>query len=419
MSPNTSRPRWAACLGAVVALALLAVGVGCQGGSPPSPSPAVSPIDRSEEEPFAVLDEVLDGRRVVLLGESSHGVAEFYERKAALARYLHEELGYGVLVFESGLADVATAYDDAGAMTTTELIDTSLLYDTDTLAPLFAHIQDTKGTPESLRLAGMDVQSKTLAEAVQPLVRNRPVDARFLAMSDLQGRLLQTLLGEQDLQGYNRLSRRFVAKADTLLRALDRSVPPGTRSYEEQAVIRNVENLRDFYSFTYEADRSGEAQFSEMQALRDSIMAENLFWLAETVFPEEKIIVWAHNGHVMKDNFAPTTKLGEYVQHEMPEQSYAVGVVAHEGAAFEEHQGNDTLRFRHDDPDMLEGRLAELGAPEVFVDLARPTGRPAWIDDSLQVAHNTTLTRTIVPADAFDGVYFLETVSPENYLSGQ
>ena len=37
-------------------------------------------------------------------------------------------------------------------------------------------------------------------------------------------------------------------------------------------------------------------------SIRDSVMAENFFWMIENVFPEDKIIVWAHNGHICKTN---------------------------------------------------------------------------------------------------------------------
>lgn len=262
----------------------------------------------------------------------------------------------------------------------------------------------------------MDVQSKHFPDELQSLIGDRTVDTEFL--NDLRGRLWQKM-GQGDLQGYNRLSARFVAKTDTLLRALSQAVPRGSRSYEEQALVRNVENFRDFFSFKYEEGKSPEAQFSDMQALRDSIMVDNLFWLTETVFPEERVIVWGHNSHIAKHNFDTRTDVGEYVHRKMPEESYAMGFVAYEGAAFEEHQGNDTLQFQHSDPGMMEGRLAKFGAPEVFADFRDTTGRLTWISDSLQVADNTTFKNTIVPNDAFDGVYFIKTVSPENYLSGQ
>jgi len=52
---------------------------------------------------------VLKDKRIVFLGENAHGVSEFTTMKARLIRYLHEELGFDVLAFESNVADAYAA----------------------------------------------------------------------------------------------------------------------------------------------------------------------------------------------------------------------------------------------------------------------------------------------------------------------
>jgi len=394
----------------VFVLAALAAGVVLL-GSPgcTTEKPAVQPVLSDAPDRFDGIADALNGHRVVLLGESSHGVAEFYDRKAALVRYLHEEHDYDVLVVESGLADVALQYDRAEQTDAKTLIREGLLYDTKRLVPLMGHVKASKDTDDPLFLAGIDVQSRNYAGAVGKLVEDS-VDTRFL--SEMRGLLWQRLF-QNRLADYNRLSRRFEAKADTLLRALDRAVPPASRSYVEQALVRNVRNAQTFFSFRYEQSREAEAP--QMQALRDSIMAENLFWLTDTVFPEKKVMVWAHNGHIMNDNSEPTQDLGEYVHARMPESSYALGFAAYQGTAFEEHQGRDTIQFRHSGPDAMEARLAEPGFSEAFADFTTPP-RPPWADDTLTLAYNTTQSKQIVPSAAFDGVYFIDRVTSENVL---
>jgi erythromycin esterase len=49
------------------------------------------------------LKEQLAGQRIVQLGESSHGVREFNLLKVRLIKYMHKELGFNVLAFESGM----------------------------------------------------------------------------------------------------------------------------------------------------------------------------------------------------------------------------------------------------------------------------------------------------------------------------
>ena len=53
----------------------------------------------SNFEALTFLDIVLKDKRIVLLGESSHGTEEYSQTKFQLIRYLHEKLGFNVLLF--------------------------------------------------------------------------------------------------------------------------------------------------------------------------------------------------------------------------------------------------------------------------------------------------------------------------------
>lgn len=52
---------------------------------------------------FEFLQPILEHKRFVFLGESSHCVKEYSLAKVSLIKYLHEELGFHVLAFESEL----------------------------------------------------------------------------------------------------------------------------------------------------------------------------------------------------------------------------------------------------------------------------------------------------------------------------
>ena len=49
------------------------------------------------------LKKSLQGKRMVLLGESSHGAAEFYRMKVRIVKFLVQEMGFEVVAFESGM----------------------------------------------------------------------------------------------------------------------------------------------------------------------------------------------------------------------------------------------------------------------------------------------------------------------------
>ncbi|WP_214484773.1 erythromycin esterase family protein, partial [Bacillus sp. SM2101] len=71
---------------------------------------------------------------------------------------------------------------------------------------------------------------------------------------------------------------------------------------------------------------------------RDKIMADNLVWLLEEMFPDEKFIIWGHNVHIMKnrsiikiDPYEPFKNMVENLPEEIKEQSYIVGLYMYSG----------------------------------------------------------------------------------------
>jgi erythromycin esterase len=55
------------------------------------------------------LKDKLKEKRIVFLGESGHGVAEYTKLKSRIIHYLHEELDFYVLAFESSSAEAFAA----------------------------------------------------------------------------------------------------------------------------------------------------------------------------------------------------------------------------------------------------------------------------------------------------------------------
>ena len=64
----------------------------------------------SNDEDFSDLEslkKIIGDTRVVLLGEQSHGGGTTYEAKVRLIKFLHQEMGFEVMAFESGMFDCA------------------------------------------------------------------------------------------------------------------------------------------------------------------------------------------------------------------------------------------------------------------------------------------------------------------------
>lgn len=109
---------------------------------------------------FSKLKDILKNKRIVALGESSHGLGKYYEMKSALAIYLHKELGYEVLAMEGGLGDINLAYSDIDTLSPKNLRDYTLFgnFKAKEVDTLFNYIKETSTSKRHLLYGGYDTQ---------------------------------------------------------------------------------------------------------------------------------------------------------------------------------------------------------------------------------------------------------------------
>jgi erythromycin esterase len=152
------------------------------------------PIQSLDAPGFADLEflrPILAGVRIVQLGENGHGAAEPMRLRARLARFLHREMGFSVLAFESSLflchlADVTAAETEPRATLTRSLVG---VWHTEEVLPLFAHMKESRAGTARLRLAGFDVQPIGSRKKERPAFLARLVSA----IDATYGREVETL----------------------------------------------------------------------------------------------------------------------------------------------------------------------------------------------------------------------------------
>jgi erythromycin esterase len=168
-------------------------------------------------------------------------------------------------------------------------------------------------------------------------------------------------------------------------------------SSERVAFLAGIWNLRDSLS----ALDGSEAAFwqQELSNLeqsarcawshegRDQGMGNNLLWLARECFPDEKIIVWAHNWHVARSTEAMAAADPEYAREFAKHPDTIMGEVA--------------AREFGDEPGSLEASLLGAGHEAAFIDLRQlPAAR--FTLGGLERARSHDL----VWAELFDGIMF-------------
>ena len=187
-------------------------------------------------------------------------------------------------------------------------------------------------------------------------------------------------------------------------------------------------------AFTEEArDRN---QWNE----RDARMADNLRWLIQERYAGRKVIVWAHNAHVMKSYFAsnwagvyttlPRDGLkpaGAWTAEWLKDGLYSIALTTFEG---EENWTNFQMHgaIAPAPEGSLEWRLHQLGMPQLFLDLrpaARDRGQPLHTPLSLRVSGYGKPTsdygHDVLPdvTKAFDAILFIDHMTPATPLQAR
>jgi len=160
---------------------------------------------------------------------------------------------------------------------------------------------------------------------------------------------------------------------------------------------------------------------------RDEMMARNVEWLADQVHPNERLVLWAHNGHVRLSDDVGSKSMGGWLRQRFGRQMYVVGFAFRRGevrAVSMEKGKFSGSPVTHKVPPSPEGTgdavFSATGLPLFFLDLsgvpeASALGRwlaeshlyhslgAAWVtDDPESNLHAETMSR------AYDGLIFVE-----------
>jgi erythromycin esterase len=368
------------------------------------------------------LDSALAGRRIVALGESSHGVAEFSAIKVRLIKYLHEKLGYDVIAFESSLFEAWAADRRAGGQAAETTLRDSLFgvwHSRETL-DLFEYIKATKSTDRPLILAGFDVQiSSARGAADRPRIlreaigRVNPAYAAEVERRD--GEFVARFNDPAWLQANAAAFRTFYANLAWWLRtnamALAAAHPEAP---ETPAVLRRTALSMD--AFIAERTRTGAGRTNA----RESGMADNVAALAREIFPDRKIILWGHNAHIGRtpapEDPAAVATMGVRLAQAYGASYYAVGLFAGRGEACWNNRTPYLLTPPRDNS--LEAILLAAGRGALLVDLAgaRPSGLNAWMSSLIPAKDWGFRDTALVPRERFDAILFIRDVHRPDYL---
>jgi erythromycin esterase len=275
------------------------------------------------------LKEIIGNARVVALGEGTHGTREFFRMKHRLLEFLVQEMGFDHFAIEAAWAESnrVDGYVREGIGDPHRLLS-GLYFWTWNTQEVLDMILWMRGHntahPDGIRFLGFDMQFSTAAMDDVVAFLNR-VDPAALVMAGPAyscWRVWERALTYSTTAASTREECRAGVEAVYAHLAARRS------DYEAASSRADYEHaLRAARIAVQDEHMSSRRWVGTEPSPRDRYMAENAAWILDQAGPESKIVLWAHNGHVM--DAAPA--MGGYLREVYGADMVVVGFSFHDG----------------------------------------------------------------------------------------
>ncbi|MEQ9662723.1 MAG: protein-L-isoaspartate(D-aspartate) O-methyltransferase [Parasphingopyxis sp.] len=348
-------------------------------------------------EPLPAIDNVNFGsafdswanRRVVMLGEASHGTSDFYRARAAITRHLVEEHGFTIIAVEADWPDAA-AIDryirhrggGRSGERPFQRFPSWMWRNTDIAALvewLRARNEGIEDIDARAGFFGLDLYNMrgSIAAVLDYLDE---VDPKAAATARERYGCLTPWQNEPATYGravltdrYRKCENAVVEQCRALLeKKLDYAASDSESFLDAAQNARLIASAERYYRVMYYGG-------ADSWNLRDSHMFETLENLLEAKGPDAKAIVWAHNSHIgdaRATEMGAVRKehnIGQLARQKWGEEVALIGFGTHSGtvsAATDWDGEMEAMRVRPSHSDSYERICHDVGTPCFLLDLS-------------------------------------------------
>ena len=359
-----------------------------------------------------VLSTNLKDKNIILLGEFNHGSKEIFQLRISLIKHLHEKLGINVILFESGIGELALADNDKSKMTAAQMIDGLFgPWRTKEFVELMDYVRS-----QNISIAGFDVQRTggPFQYFLKDVATKNGIDSTSYYNLESRYGLIA-----RELNDRKAIYDSVKSKTETLIhdyQDMQNALQKSTTQEKSKDLLLSVATIKNRIRFlSYMLAFVKDKNLNVRWAARDSAMADNINWLMENIYENEKVIVVGHNFHISKFNENELTA-GEVLSRTHSKEMYSLGFFAGKGS-YHDNSGKEVQLQSPDSSSLdirhiiqaLKGSVNYINMP-----LGKQKGRE-WLDNEITV--NDTFidlknSTKMILSKCFDGLILLEKVSP-------
>jgi erythromycin esterase len=399
---------------------------------------SISPTDVDFSD-LQELKQIFGDKRIVMLGEESHGDGNTFLAKVRLVKFLHEEMGFDVVAFESGFYDCNKAWEmiQSGGNTKQEFQDSvfSIWSQSSQVQPLISYIDRLVKTKNPLILSGFDSQF------------TGNISHMYLVddLTSFMNKFPNINSGGQDwnvwieqsklLISYNYLSGPSggIAKAKGDLdqyinevQKLQDGITAATQPGDQEAgywihILRSLSTQAEIaWRTNVVGGVNNIGSDPEILNLRDVQMGQNLIWLANEYYSDKKIIVWAHNWHIGRNwggvgmGYDQATVMGDVVWKALGNQIYTLGFTAYDGSYG--YWGGTPQTLGQPSENSLEDLMYKAGLNYAIVDFQHLDSSGSWLQEKMAT---WAIYYSELRADwtqIYDGIMFIKDMTPSTKI---
>ncbi len=351
-------------------------------------------------------------KKIVLLGEPNHGSKEIFLIRNNIIKALNEKAGFDVVLFESGIGELATielskeslsgremTYGLIGGWRTKEFVDLMEYIQSANMSVAGFDVQRSgRSFDKLLRIEavkiGIDTNRFHDLEQRYTVLKNK-LSNRKTVFDSIQHDVLQLI------NDYKKLNEFFIEEMPQPL--------------EERYLLacRTIFNRISFLEYMLDFVKSKD--WNKRWAARDSAMASNIGWLIENIYKDKKLIVVAHNFHISKYNEKEEV-MGEFLKEKYEEDMYVLGMFSESGSYLDNYGNKVEMTLPSTEQLDIKHVISALDCKVHYLNIPRKRKKKSnWIFEKI-IANDTFIdlsnSNQLVLSKHFDGLLFIDRTSP-------